>query len=104
MTGLFGAFLVEVALISYRSVASGRVKVPDAAPISLPLPSEYTAAILVYGGLSFLPKASAPLPALIGWGVVVATLLNLWQPGNSVKPAPAKPITGTLPRPKVSFT
>lgn len=83
MSGLLGAFFVEVALITYRSVSQGGVKVPDTAPIPAPLPSWYTSAILVYGGLAVLPRSFAPIPALVGWGFVVATFLNLFTPGSA---------------------
>jgi len=79
VSGLFGAFIAEVALITYRSV-NGTLKLPQDAPIRAPLPSNYTAAILVYGALGILPKSMSPLPAMIGWGFVVATFLNLYNP------------------------
>lgn len=81
MNGLLGAFLVELGLVTYRSITQGGVKVPASAPIPAPLPSLYTSAIVVYGGLSLLPRSLAPLPALVGWGFVVATFLNLYTPG-----------------------
>lgn len=83
MTGLFGAFLFEVGLITYRSVTQGGVVKGKTAPISAPLPSLYTSAIIVYGGLGLLPKSLAPIPALVGWGFVVATFLNLYNPGSA---------------------
>lgn len=83
MSGLLAAFLVEVGLITYRSVTQGGVKVPQTAPIPAPLPSLYTSAIFVYGGLTLLPSSIAPLPALVGWGFVVATFLNLYTPGSA---------------------
>lgn len=83
MSGLLGAFLVEVALVTYRSVTQGGVKVPTTAPIPAPLPSLYVSAVIVYGGLGLLPDSLAPVPALIGWGFVVATFLNLYTPGSA---------------------
>jgi hypothetical protein len=83
MTGLLGAFLFEVGLITYRSVTQGGVVVGKTAPLPAPLPSLYTSAILIYGGLGLLPKSLAPLPALVGWGFVVATFLNLYNPGSA---------------------
>lgn len=111
MSGLLSAFLVEVGLITFRSVRSGGTKVPTAAPISAPLPSLYTSAIFVYGALAILPDSIAPLPAMIGWGFVVATFLNLYNPAaanegqasnaslaQSLGPSGTTPkITGTLP-------
>jgi hypothetical protein len=83
MSGLFAAFMVEVGLITYRSVTQGGTKTPTAAPLKAPLPSIYTSAILVFGGLALLPKSLAPLPSLVGWGVVAATFLNVYTPGSA---------------------
>ena len=95
MKGLLAAFFVEVALVTYRSVSQGGVKVPTTAPIPAPLPSLYTSAIVLYGGLSLLPSALAPLPGLIGWGVVVATWLNLYTPGSANAAAAGNAQLGT---------
>ena len=83
MAGLFGAFLFEVGLITYRGVTQGGTKVPTAAPLHAPLPSTYTSAFVVYGVLSLLPKSLAPIPALLGWGFVIATFLNVYTPGSA---------------------
>jgi hypothetical protein len=83
MTGLLGAFLVEVGLITYRAVTQGQVDTGKTAPLPAPLPSLYTSAIVVYGGLGLLPTSLAPVPALIGWGFVAATFLNLYNPGSA---------------------
>jgi hypothetical protein len=93
VTGLFGAFLFEVGLITYRAVTGGQVVTRKAqqstAPLPAPLPSVYTSAILIYGGLGLLPKSLAPVPALLGWGLVVATFVNLYNPGAANKAAAA---------------
>jgi hypothetical protein len=87
VTGLFGAFLFETALITYRAVTQGQVVTrkgkQSTAPLPAPLPSLYTSAILVYGVLGLAPQSVAPLPALVGWGFVVATFLNLYTPGSA---------------------
>lgn len=94
MSGLLGAFLVEVALMSYRATNQG-IKTPADAPIPFPLPSMYTSAILIYGGLGLLPRSTAPLPALLGWGFVVATFLNLFTPGSANAAAKSNASLGT---------
>jgi hypothetical protein len=101
MSGLLGAFLVEVALVTYRSVTQGGVKVPGTAPIPAPMPSLYVSAVIVYGGLGLLPDSLAPVPALIGWGFVVATFLNLYTPGsaNAAKAANASLAQGLSSKP-----
>jgi hypothetical protein len=83
MSGLFAAFMVEVGLITYRSVTQGGTKVPTAAPLKAPLPSNYVSAVFVYGALALLPKSLTPIPSLLGWGFVVATFLNVYTPGSA---------------------
>lgn len=90
MSALLAAFFTEVILVTYRTVSQGGVKVAggtgatgSTAPLPAPLPSLYTSTIIIYGGLSLLPQSLAPVPALIGWGLVVATFLNLYTPGSA---------------------
>lgn len=87
MTGLLGTFMFETALITYRAVTGGQVVAKkgqqSTAPLPAPLPSVYTSAVLIYGGLGLLPRSLAPLPAMVGWGLVVATFLNLYKPGSA---------------------
>jgi hypothetical protein len=71
-----------MALVTYRAVTQGGAA-PPAAPIHAPLPSLYTSGIIVYGGLAVLPRSLDPVPAVIGWGLVVATFLNLYTPGSA---------------------
>ena len=96
MKGLLGAFFVASAIVTYREV-SGGIRTPADAPIPLPLPSTYTAPILVYGGLALLPSSLGPIPGMVGWGLVVAMVLNLWTPGSKSlvvsKAAAKKPST-----------
>jgi len=74
--------LAETALITYRDVRN-KSNVDNPIP-HLPLPSQYVSVVLVYGGLSLLPKSFDRLTAVFGWGIVVATALNLFTPGGSV--------------------
>jgi hypothetical protein len=80
--GLLSAWLAEVVLITYRAIkqpaatgSTGTQSVP-----SLPLPSYYAATFVVYGALAFLPESAGNFGALVGWGFVVATALNLYEP------------------------
>ena len=74
--------LVETALITYRGVIN---KTNASNPIPhFPLPSQLMSVIIVYGGLSLFPESAERLAALMGWGFVVATALNLWTPGGNV--------------------
>lgn len=83
MSSLLLAFMVELGLITFRSVTQGGDKVPDRAPIAAPLPSLYTSAIIIYGSLALVPRSADPVPGMIGWGLVVATLLNIYTPGSA---------------------
>ena len=112
--GLLSAFIAELAIITYRSfreltttksgveigfltvVWPGRLTGPP--PLGrLPLPADYTGAALVYGLLGLMGKTQAePVATALGWGFVLATLLNLWtpqHPGSLAKTAPAKTTT-----------
>lgn len=75
--------LTEVVLVTYRNVGQGRLKVPDDAPLPLPLPSTYTSVVIFYGALSLVPGEGAHIAGMIGWGMVVATFLGLWQPSSA---------------------
>lgn len=77
--GVLTAALTEAAIVTYRDVKQEKI---------LPLPSSYTSVAVVYGLLALFPDSAAPFPALVGWGLVVATLLNLWNPAGGLKPAP----------------
>ncbi len=82
---LLAAFFAQVAIITYRTyrgassgVAGGGIAVPTQAPMNLPLPASYTAPIFVYGVLALVPGEGQRVAGMVGWGFVVATLLNLW--------------------------
>ena len=94
MTGVMGAWLAEIVVITYRSARqteAGNNPVGANRPIDhIPLPSEYVASFIIYGALSFVPGRGAPVATAFGWGIVVATVLNLWDPatiGNAGGPA-----------------
>jgi hypothetical protein len=74
--GLFAAALVETALVVWRDVSVAKVPPP---------PSDFVAVAIIYGGLSILPDSSGNFPALVGWGFVAATFLNLWSPSTPTK-------------------
>ena len=81
-TTLMAAFVAETAIITYRDVKGGFDSAPS--PLPMPLPSQYVAPAIVFGALGLVPDSSRlkPMANAIGWGLVVATLLNLWQPGG----------------------
>ena len=90
--GLLAAFIAELGIITYRSFTR-----PKESPLSFPLPADYAGAALIYGLLGLMGKTQAePVATALGWGFVVATLLNLWtpqHPGSLAKTAPAKTTT-----------
>jgi len=75
--------LAETVLITYRDIKNG-TNVENPVP-HFPLPSQYASVLIIYGGLSLLPKPAERVASLVGWGFVVATLLNLWTPGKQVR-------------------
>lgn len=75
--------LVEATLVTYRSYKTGTAQ-SNPVPY-LPMPSEFTAVVIVYGLLGLVPGEGQRVAALVGWGLVVATLLRLWTPGDSVQ-------------------
>lgn len=78
MTPLMSAWAVEMILITYRGAKQGKFA---SNPIPhLALPSEYAATFIIFGGLAFVPEAGQKVAGLFGWGIVVATFLNLWDP------------------------
>jgi len=83
--------LAEVALITYRNIKNGS-NVQNPIP-HVPIPSQYVSVVLVYGGLALLPSSFDRLSALMGWGLVIATALNVFTPGGNVIQA----TTGTKP-------
>lgn len=104
MSGLLGAFLVEVGLVTYRSVTQGGIKTGPGgtAPIRAPLPSLYTSALIIYGSLAVVASSSQsarPVATLVGWGFVVATFLNLYVPGsaNAAAASSASAVQGLTP-------
>ena len=98
MNSLLAAWLAETVLITYRGAKQGGSKNNPVA--HMPLPSEYIGSFIVFGGLSLVPGPNGQRVAgLFGWGVVVATFLNLWDPKK-----PAGTVRQLGKTPKVSST
>lgn len=94
MRSLLLAALVEAGIITWRDLSKQKV---------LPLPSDYVAVAVFYGGLSLLPESAAGFTSLVGWGIVLATWLNLpftnlIYPGQG-QVGPAKIAPGTPNQP-----
>lgn len=79
MRGLLGAFVAQLGIISYRSVRIER---------RAPLPAEFLAAFVVYGALSVLAGPAPRTAGVTGWGLVIATGLNIVDPTNPLQASP----------------
>jgi hypothetical protein len=78
-------------LIAYRGAKSGSTK--DNPIPHLALPSEYASTFIIYGALAFIPGEGQKVASAIGWGLVLATFLDLWTPGGTVKSASSSDTT-----------
>lgn len=88
MNSLTLAWIAETVLITYR--AAGQ-KQSQTNPIAhFPLPSEYVGSFIVFGVLSLVPGEGQRVAGLFGWGLVVATALNLWDTNGAIKQLGAK--------------
>lgn len=82
MSALLSAWVAEMILIAYRGAKSGSTAnnpIPH-----LALPSEYASTFIIYGALAFIPGEGQKVASAIGWGLVLATFLDLWTPGGTV--------------------
>lgn len=83
MANMIYPAIAETGLIIARDVMNGNSK---NLPIPyLPVPAQLMAVIVVYGTLAVLPDRFDTIAALLGWGFVTATALNLYSPRSKVK-------------------
>lgn len=86
MGALLSAFVAQVLLISYRDIHAQGV---------LPLPSDFVAAGGIYGALGLIPESGQKFAAAVGWTLVLANYMNLWNPANPTNIlGKAAPLTG----------
>lgn len=76
MRGLLLAALVEAGLITWRDLSKDKI---------VPLPSDYVAVVIFYGGLSLLPESASGFAGVLGWGMVLATFLGYFDPAHPTK-------------------
>ncbi len=93
MSPLLMAWGVEAGIVTWRAFRSkGRP----------PVPGDFVATFVLFGALGALAESESfrPAAAITGWGIVLATVLNLgpFGPGNlaggpaaTTAPAPAHP-------------
>jgi hypothetical protein len=86
MDNLAWPWMVEIGFISYRDFA--QKKRP-------PLPSEFLATFVVFGGLTLVSRANARVASLLGWGFVVATALNVFNPKPTSLSDLVKPVSSS---------
>ncbi len=87
MRGLLAAALVETVLVTYRDLSKEKLQ--------FPLPCDYVAIAMIYGGLSLFPETAGNFTQLVGWGFVVATFLNFWDPTKPLAVGGKGPTTKT---------
>lgn len=88
-------WLVEIVLLSWRDLLGNSPSTPGEK--RLPWPSELLYTFVLFGVLSVLPGEGKKVGAAIGWGIVVATLLQVWSPANPTQVnAPQNPANGLL--------
>ena len=101
MGAVLTAWLAEVGIITYRAVKLNASQ--GAGTLAgLPLPSEYAATFLYYGGLSLVSPSSgaSQVVGALAWGMTIATFLNLYP--NSTGLGGAKGTTKTSTTQKAS--
>lgn len=100
MNPILAAWIAEAIIITYRGTRQAKFKKNPVA--GLALPSEYVATVIVFGGLSLIPQGgdAGRIASTFAWGLMLATTLNLWNPGSGVtvdspnlEPQPYKPAT-----------
>lgn len=87
MPGVLAAWLVELGLITYRDIKGGSLD----SIAGLPLPADYLATFIIFGGLGMLARTKANnVAGLLAWGVVIATYMNLVNPADPLGSAKAQ--------------
>jgi hypothetical protein len=104
MDPLLLPWVVEIGLISYRDMTQGNASQGDKPEKRPPLPSELAATFVVFGAFTLVSAANPRLGGLLGWGIVLATGLQVFGKINSSTVAKAtgsnssgaaKAVTGT---------
>lgn len=71
MDPLILPWLVEVGIITWRDISQQHRP---------PLPSEMLATFVVFGGFSLIAAQDSRVGKALGWGIVIATALNVFNP------------------------
>lgn len=108
MNQVIAPMIVEIGIISYRTMTGRRINVvknlsggfssyPATGPKRPPLPSELVAVFVVFGVYSVIGGSGenvnrTRIAALLSWGTVLATFLSMYSTGTSSQLTP-----GTFP-------
>lgn len=75
----------EIAIITWRSVKDRNRP---------PIPSELLASFIVFGGISLLAPSQPKIASLMGWGIVIATALNVFPTLANSQPSATDQTSG----------
>lgn len=96
---LLTAWLTELVLITYRGARSGQNATNPIAGLSVP--ADYAGSFLIFGALSLIPGQGQRVASVFGWGLVLATGLNIFStPAVAVNAAPATIVNAPGPKQK----
>lgn len=87
--GVTTAWLAEIIIITTRDIKAGASNTVA----GLPLPADYLATFAVFGVLGALPASADTFAAVTGWGFVIATFLNLFNPTLTKTPSTSSNLT-----------
>lgn len=73
MSAIAAAYLAEMGIITWRNLHNKK---------TLPPPSEYVGAAVIFGLLGLAPANYQRATAAFGWTLVLASALNLWNPNS----------------------
>jgi hypothetical protein len=75
MDPIIWPWIAELGLISYRDYSQNQ---------RAPIPSEFVSSLVLFGAFGLIGLWDRRLGALLGWGLVGATLLNIFTPAQGV--------------------
>jgi hypothetical protein len=87
MSALITALVAELGIITWRDLHQQKI---------FPPPSDYAAAAIIFSIFGLVGEWNARVATTLGWGIVLATFLELWDPSSptNVSGAPGA-ATGT---------
>lgn len=86
MNNVLYPWLIEAGFLTWRTVTRGRPQ--QAGGGKIPWPADYVSTFVVFGALGVIADSSpgaSRAATLAGWGFVIATVLNLFDPTSLAK-------------------